>query len=183
MKKNRPPWPAICAVLFLAGCTGLAPEKGGGGKDAAPPERSADAAPERVKAVPFREQPPQDLPREARSYLEGLSRAFHNRDRGFLLNQGEAQFEAEVRPNYDDDIYLALLYRIGPYARDQARQDITIPRLLPEEVDRIEYADWEERGPYLEIRGRLVRRGKTALPCLIVLVWKLREPKIHGRFP
>jgi hypothetical protein len=187
LKKSGIPWPVLWAALCLAGCAGLAPEKAGIPPETPPPERpriTADTAlSERREPAPPRRALPENLPPEARAYLENLSRAFRTRDREFLLNQGEAQFEAEVRPFYDEDVYLALLYRVGPYAQDRPRQDLNFPRLFPEEVDGIEYADWEERGPYLEIRGRLVRRGKEPLPCCIVLIWKLREPKIQGRFP
>jgi hypothetical protein len=133
--------------------------------------------------------------------LETLAGAFRSRDRDFLLSQGEAAFEAEVRPAYDEESYLALLYRIGPYGDDSSYgdhgsyrddgsygddgswADPKAVRLFPEEIDRIEYGDWEERGPLLEIRGRLIRRGEPPLPCLVMLIWKLREPKIQGRFP
>jgi hypothetical protein len=187
LKKSGIPWQALWAALCLAGCAGLAPEKAGAPPETPPPEQPrvmAEAAPpEQRRLGPFRAAPPENLPPEARAYLEDLSRAFRDGDKEFLRNQGEAQFEAEVRPFYDEDRYLALLYRVGPYAQDRPRQDPAIPRLSPEEVDHIEYAEWEERGPYLEIRGRLVRRGKDPLPCCILLIWKLREPKIQGRFP
>jgi hypothetical protein len=115
--------------------------------------------------------------------LETLARAFRGGDRAFLLSQGEAFFEAEVRPAYDEASYLALLYRIGPYGEDNFRAESNVPRLFPEEIDHIEYAGWEEQGPLLEIRGRLIRKAGPPLPCLILLVWKLPEPKIQGRFP
>jgi hypothetical protein len=169
-------------ALYLAGCAGLAPERSGPGPETPPPGPSAKPSPERPEGGSFRERPPESLPEEARSYLESLSRAFRNRDRDFLLAQGETQFEREVRPFYDEESYLALLYRIGPYSRDGLREN-AVPRLSPEEISRIEYGDWEEGGPHLAIRGRLIRRGGDPLPCLIMLIWKLREPKILGRFP
>ncbi|MDR3145814.1 MAG: hypothetical protein LBU21_06020, partial [Treponema sp.] len=119
-----------------------------------------------------------------------LSKAFRNGNRDFLLSQGEAQFEAEVRPFYDEETYLALLYRVGPYGQESPRTDTESPRtdtesprLDPEEILRLEYADWEEAGPLLELRCRLVRRRGPPLPCRIMLAWRLREPKILGRFP
>jgi hypothetical protein len=178
MKKSGIPWQAVLTALYLAGCAGVAPEKAEPLPDAPPP-----ALPERREPAPVRKAFPENLPPEAQAYLENLSRAFRNRDREFLLTQGEAHFEAEVRPFYDEEVYLALLYRVGPYAQDRPRQDLHFPRLSPEEVDHIEYTAWEERGPYLEIQGNLARRGKEPLPCCIVLIWKLREPKIQGRFP
>jgi hypothetical protein len=172
------------AVLGLTACAG-GPE--------GPPRESRPASPEQVpeagpftvepREFPFSEIPPETLPPEARSYLSALAGAFRGRDRDFLLSQGETQFEAEVRPGYDEESYLALLYRIGPYGEDGLWDSTSIPRLVPDEILGIEYLDWKELGPLLEIRGRLIRREGTPLPCLIMLAWRLREPKIQGRFP
>jgi hypothetical protein len=173
------------AVLYLTACAGgperVLPGKARSASPEQPPEGGPSGA--RPGESPSAEIPPETLPPEARSYLETLARAFRGRDRDFLLSQGEAQFEAEVRPVCDEESYLALLYRIGPYAEDNSREDAKTPRLIPDEILRIEYLDWGEQGPLLEIRARLVRREGTPLPCLIMLVWKLQEPKIQGRFP
>jgi hypothetical protein len=122
------------------------------------------------------------LPPEARAYLRDLSRAFRDQDREFLLRQGEGRFEAEVRPFYDDESYLALLYRAGSWGTDAPRVEAEFPRLFPGEIRYIEYSGWEERGPVLEIRGRLVTRT-GAIPCVIMLIWRLVEPKIQGLHP
>jgi hypothetical protein len=172
------------AALYLTACVGAPPEQDGEAR-AAPPEQPPEGGPSRtgLEKSPLREAPLENLPPEARAYLETLARAFRSGDRAFLLSQGEASFEAEVRPAYDEASYLALLYRIGSYGEDNFQGPTNTPTLFPEEIDRIEYTDWEERGPLLEIRGRLIRREKPPLPCLIMLIWKLREPKIQGRFP
>ncbi|MDR2101500.1 MAG: hypothetical protein LBP43_02910 [Treponema sp.] len=172
------------AALYLTACAGAPSEKAEEVR-AAPPEQPPKGGLLRIgpEKSPLREAPPENLPPEARSYLETLARAFRSGDRDFLLSQGEASFEAEVRPFYDEASYLALLYRIGPYGEDNSQADQNIPRLFPDEIDHIEYVDWEERGPLLEIRGRLIHRGGSPLPCLIMLVWKLPEPKIQGLFP
>jgi hypothetical protein len=190
IKKKRTLWLGVCAGLCMAGCSGTPAERAGYGEGGAGTVESVSGLPaegalpgKKPEGPSFTERPPQGLPPEARAYLESLSAAFRSGDRDFLLAQGEAHFEAEVRPFHDGESYLALLYRIDPYDKNGFRTDTRIPRLNPEEIIRLEYAEWEEQGPLLEIRGRLVRRGGPPLPCLIMLVWKLREPKIQGRFP
>jgi hypothetical protein len=122
------------------------------------------------------------LPAEARAYLERLARAFGSQDEAFLLAQGEEQFEAEMRPRYDKEAYLALLYRIGVYAEDSPRAGVMLPLLNPSKVKRIDYLSWEDSGPLLEIKARLIGADGKTTPCLIMLVWRLREPKIEGLF-
>jgi hypothetical protein len=122
------------------------------------------------------------LPPETRSYLEALSRAFAGQDREQLLSQGEENYEAAVKPYYDEGSYLAMLYRAGAYAVDSPWDSGRRPSLDPGKTLGIEYLDWEEQGPMLVIRGRLVTKTET-LPCKIVLVWRLRAPKILGVYP
>ena len=123
------------------------------------------------------------LPAEARNYLERLARAFASRDEAFLLAQGEAQFEADVRPHYDNESYLALLYRAGTYAAETPRTDRDGKQKLElNRVNGIQYLSWKANGPLLEIKAQLTGSGGTVIPCLIMLVWRLREPKIEGLF-
>jgi hypothetical protein len=124
-----------------------------------------------------------DMPAEARAYLEVLAEAFTGRDENFLLSQGEARFEAEVKPGHDKESYLALLYRTGSYAEEMPWVGTQLPRLDPAGIRRIEYTHWEENGPMLEIQGRLVTLSGGGIPCKIILIWRLREPKILGLFP
>jgi hypothetical protein len=156
----------ILAVLISA-CAGVP------GPSPAPAVRGGD----RLDTQDFAGLPP-----EAKSYLRILSRAFRDQDAGFLLSQGESRFEAEVKPHYDDESYLALLYRAGSYGSEAPREEISRPRLSPEEISHIEYSSWEERGPLLEIRGRIITRAET-VPCVIMLIWRLTEPKIQGLYP
>ncbi|MDR1252140.1 MAG: hypothetical protein LBK62_08220 [Treponema sp.] len=123
-----------------------------------------------------------NIPGEAKDYLERLSRAFLFQDESFLLAQGESQFEAEIRPRYDKEIYLALLYRIGVYAADSPRVGGQPLRLTPAAIRHIQYLSWKENGPLLEIKARLIDKNGTTTPCLIMLIWRLREPKIEGLF-
>jgi hypothetical protein len=122
------------------------------------------------------------LPDEAKVYLKRLAKAFGEGDTAFLLAQGESQFESEFRPRHDAESYLALLYRLGAYAAESPRFEGQRPRLNPGEVRQIRYLLWEEKGPLLAIQARLINKDGTASPCLIMLVWRLREPKIEGLF-
>ncbi|GHV61613.1 hypothetical protein AGMMS49587_06210 [Spirochaetia bacterium] len=123
------------------------------------------------------------LPPEARSYLAAVAKAFRNQDTQFLLAQGEWTFEAEVKPRYDTETYLAMLYRAGSYATDAPWGKSPKTRLVPSEIREIEYIKWEEQGPMLAIQGRLNINDGSQIPCQIILVWKLTEPKILGIYP
>jgi hypothetical protein len=145
-------------------------------------DSAAVRAPAQVPENRLNEPAFSKLPAEAREYLERLARAFRSQEESFLLSQGEPLFEAENRPRYDDETYLALLYRTGVYAADSPRMSKDIPRLAPANVSHIQYLSWEENGPLLEIKAQLVGKDGTITPCLIMLVWRLREPKIEGLF-
>jgi hypothetical protein len=164
------------AFTILSACTG-APAPAEIPNSAPHRETVPSGADDRLNTRTF-----DGLPPEARAYLKDLSRAFRNRDAEFLLSQGEHQFEAEVRPFYDDESYLALLYRTGAWGADAPWTETEFPRLSPGEIRHVEYLGWEERGPVLEIRGRLVTRAGI-IPCTIMLVWRLAEPKIQGFYP
>jgi hypothetical protein len=121
---------------------------------------------------------------EALDYLGLLARAFAGHDGDFLIAQGEPQYEAAVRHRYDEGTYLALLYRTGPWAQGYPfpKDPDTVPDLIPQEIQSIEYISWEEQGPMLEIQGRLITaRGKT--PCVIMFNPRLREPRVLGIYP
>jgi hypothetical protein len=160
-------------LLFLAACAGLAPD---------------NARPVGDAGNSYTSHPPLSLPPEAQSYLADLSRAFRAGDGDFLLSQGEALFEAQIRPAYDAETYLALLYRAGPLAGNApaeitARAGDSLPRLNYRQIRGIEYSGWAEEGPLLRIQGRFLTRNGEAIPCEILLVWKLVEPKVLGVFP
>ena len=123
------------------------------------------------------------LPRAAREYLKILSDAFRNKDKDFLLAQGETLFERDMRPRFDDEVYLAMLFRIGPFSTGSTMVSPILPRLYIAEVSSIEYLEWEESGPILEISGRLIMEREYPIPVLIKLIWKLEEPKILGIRP
>jgi hypothetical protein len=123
------------------------------------------------------------LPPEARDYLETLARAFRGKDRDFLLSQGESRYEAELRPLYDAESYLAMLYRAGAYADDDPWRAPAFPRLNSEDIAGVEYTGWAEEGPILRIQGRLHLLKGESLPCEIMLIWRLKEPKVLGAYP
>ncbi|GHV67676.1 hypothetical protein AGMMS49928_05230 [Spirochaetia bacterium] len=173
---------AIVIILMISACAGLpGPEDQLAGTSPPPPEKTSPIPEDRGDRL---EDPAfAGLPPEARAYLKTLSRAFRTQNRPFLLAQGEGQFEQEVRPRYDEETYLALLYRTGPLSKVDADTFGLLPRLSPQNILRIEYSGWEEQGPLLEIQGRLIPAAGAPLPCRIMLVWRLREPKILGIFP
>jgi hypothetical protein len=76
-----------------------------------------------------------------------------------------------------------MLYRAASYAREAPREEALPPRLNVEELSHIEYDEWEEQGPMLEVRGRLIAKSGEAVPCRLVILWRLMEPKILGRYP
>jgi hypothetical protein len=123
------------------------------------------------------------LPPEARNYLSALSQAFQKADAEFILAQGERQFEAEVKKNYDNETYFALLYRIGTYAAESSWETAEKPHLKVREISHIEYISWEENGPMLSIQGKLITAEGEAVPCKIILAWRLKDPKILGQYP
>jgi hypothetical protein len=183
MRKKIPPAGRLAGiavpVLLLWACA-AAPEVRDLPPASAPPgaETPGPEKPDALREPGFTALPPED-----QAYLKNLSRAFRDHDRDFLLAQGESQFEAEVKPYYDDEAYLALLYRIGPYAEEDPRGYNPMPRLVLGELSHIEYLDYAENDPLLEVRGRLFFRTGGFLPCRIVLLRRLREPKIIGFFP
>ena len=124
-----------------------------------------------------------NIPADARNYLTALADAFKSKNRDFLVSQGEAQYEKEVRSRVDEETYLALLYRAGPYSADSEWKPAVPPRLEYSHIRAIEYTGWEEAGPMLDIKGRLYLNGGAVLPCRIILAWRLPEPKILGERP
>jgi len=197
MKKYRRYHGVICllfTVLFgiclFGACVSQTPPISEGAAPASPAKAG-------TTTVPNEHLPPGDgldtpafagIPIEAKNYLKTLAAAFRNADKEFIISQGEAQYEKELRPQYDEEVYLALLYRAGSQNGDSEWEsphvygpDIT--RLQYKEIRAIEYIEWEETGPMLDIKGRFHLKNGETLPCRIVLVWRLTEPKILGERP
>lgn len=173
---------AAILLLALAGCAGLPPETAAPEPGSSPPQTESPAPADNGG---YSARPPLGLPPEAGEYLETLAHAFAGADRDFLLAQGESQFEAENRGRYDEESYLALLYRVGSLSTDSVSVPAGAgnPRLDPARIRRIEFAGWEEQGPALIIHARLITRANEAIPCQLTLLWRLREPKILGIYP
>ncbi|GHT66064.1 hypothetical protein FACS1894110_09090 [Spirochaetia bacterium] len=174
----------IVAALLISACAHNAATvsegvgQTGGTTPAIQGSRAAPLAGDHLDAPAFAA-----LPREARTYLAAISRAFRNQDAPFLLAQGERNFENEVRPRYDDETYLAMLYRSDSYATDASWEKSQKPRLVLPDIREIEYINWEEQGPMLAIQGRFDYKDGSAVPCKIILAWRLTEPKILGVYP
>jgi hypothetical protein len=171
------------ACLFVSCTTG--PEKAPPSPHELPPAApggsdggAAGSLQNGLAAPAFRKLPP-----EAGAYLKTLARAFETHDLGFLIAQGETRYETENRRRYDEETYLAMLYRVGPSTEDNTWKPRALPRLDCREIRTIEYLSWTEQGPLLEIRSRLIPRTGSPIPCEILLAWKLVEPKIEGVNP
>lgn len=176
--KNGLSWIVILSVgLLLAGCAGLERGQIPGEKPQSPSPTPA-LTPKQPES-----QALAGLPPEARNYLDELARAFAVQDITFLISQGERQYEEQIRPLWDEESYLAMLYRCGDWAQGRADTSNEIPRLDLREIRNIEFLAWEERGPLLEIRGNLITTKGTTIPCGIVFNPRLEEPKILGVYP
>ena len=168
VEEEEAPPPTIAAGIDTAGTTAVRP--GTAAIPALPPDG--------LGTQTFRQ-----FPSEAADYLRLLSEAFRNRDSAFLLSQGEIQYETELRPRYEDEVYLAMMFRIGSYGEDSQWGSTQVLRLHPAQLRGIEYTGWEEAGPMLRISGRIHMIDGSNIPCEIVLVWRLPEPKILGYWP
>ena len=121
-----------------------------------------------------------NLPAEAKEYLETLAEAFRTKDREFLVSQGESQYEKDLRSDYDEETYLAMLYRYGSYSDDGEWRASGLTHLDISTIRGIVYTGWEEFGPALEISGHLYQSNGERVPCNIILLWRLLEIKILG---
>jgi hypothetical protein len=124
-----------------------------------------------------------DLPEGVRAYLERLAQAVREHDAKFLLAQGEPNYARRLRPQLDDETYLALLYRVGPYAVERPTDSERPLRLSAAKLRAIRYTGWDDRGPVVEVRGVLALDGEAPLPCRISVLWKLSEPRLIGQEP
>ena len=178
-------------LSILAACASVTPEDSETGARATPASVVVEAAAgaalippgDGLDAPAFRNLPP-----EARDYLGILSAAFNRKDKEFLISQGETQYERDTRRQFDDEAYLAMLYRVGPYSGNSEwmtprTAGSALPSLHIPGTSGIEYSEWRENGPMLEINGRLRLTNSDTLPCTIMLVWRLPEPKILGERP
>jgi hypothetical protein len=170
---------ATAAVSFSCAVIGPGRQKEAPGEKAhVQPETSPGKTDGGLDSPAFR-----DLPPEAAEYLKTLALAFTKQDRDFLVSQGETSYEADNRSRYDDETYLAMLYRVGPYQEDSPFREITLPRLAYAEIREIRYTAWEESGLFIKAEAHLIPYKGEALPCEIMLLWRLKEPKILGIYP
>jgi hypothetical protein len=173
----------ITGAAFFWSCIGAEPvinspaEKAPSGAASAPAVRSGPAA-DGLETPQFK-----GIPEEARVYLKKVAEAFRSRDGAFLAAQGSPQYEADNRGRYDEETYLAMLFRIGSYSEDLPWKPQALPRLEYNEIIGIEYKNWNDNGPHLEVRANLIPKTGEPIPCEIVLIWKLPDPKIEGVYP
>jgi hypothetical protein len=179
IKKSGLPLAAGLVLLLLWSCAGTQP-----GKTEAPetPPEPAVSRPGTTGPEP-ENQGLNIIPQEAREYLDALALAFSRQDLDFLLSQGEKQYETELKSCYDEETYLAMLYRIGQYTEESPWGETALPRLEWQKIKGIEYDRWSEKGPLLEIQARLIPHKGKDIPCEILLIWRLKEPKIQGAYP
>ncbi|MDR0641945.1 MAG: hypothetical protein LBG07_05735 [Treponema sp.] len=183
MEKPLPPVAALLLLsLLAAGCAGFGPGNRTGQIPEGSPEKAPAKQPESRASGDGKAPLWEKMSPEARAYLTELAQAFARQDTAFLLAQGEDQFEAAVRPYYDEESYLAMLYRTGLYGENSPPANADKSRLKPGEIRGIEYTDWEEQGPMLKVRGHLITAA-AKIPCLIVFNPRLRTPKILGAYP
>ncbi|MDR1655900.1 MAG: hypothetical protein LBR96_07875 [Treponema sp.] len=121
-------------------------------------------------------------PPEALAYLRLLSQAFRNGDKDFLLAQGEGQYEKDLRPGRDEAEYFNLLYRIGPLAAEDPQETRLQKYLKAEDAASISFKGWREKGPMIEAEAQ-IQGPEGALPCRIILAWRLVDIKIVGLYP
>jgi hypothetical protein len=179
--KNAVLLTAICLLIafLLAACVGLGMEKTDG---VLPPEESAEKAAASAEEH-YREDAAlfKGLPAGTRFYLLQLQRAFALHDAAFLLAQGEGEYEKAVRNLVNDEQYLAMLYRAGRYADDAAWEAPN--KLSLDRVAYIDYTEWREQGPALEVDGKIYLDKDRPVIFSMKVLWRLNEPKILGIYP
>ncbi|MDR2802977.1 MAG: hypothetical protein LBB22_01645 [Treponema sp.] len=172
--------PACLLAATLTSCAGFGqPETGGGDLTRkTQSEKYAEIVKEqrREDAALLKE-----LPVGVSDYLLKLAAAFAVRDAGFLLSQGEDEYETLIRNNVSAGEYLAMLYRAGAFADDA-------PWGSPRELDLnriayIDYTEWRERGPILEVDGKIYMDSGHPLIFSVKVLWRLSVPKILGAYP
>jgi len=120
---------------------------------------------------------------EVLQYLQTLSDAFYTHDLPFLFNQAEAFYKKTYEGLYSSDEYLAMLYRIGPYSTESGLGDNKKPVLNLNEVLGITYTGWDEIGPVLEVRGKILLTNGKSEHSRLILLWRLGDIKIKGFEP
>ena len=76
-----------------------------------------------------------------------------------------------------------MLYRIGTSSTESGLGDHTKPVLNLNEVLGITYTGWDEIGPVLEVRGKILLTNGKSEHARLILLWRLGEIKIKGFEP
>jgi hypothetical protein len=124
-----------------------------------------------------------NIPPEAASYLKTLAQAFSAQNIEFIIHQGEPDYERRVKNCFSQVEYLALLYRIGPFAKDSSTDTGKLPVLNIQKVAGISFTDWEEQGPAIIVQGHIINTDGNTLPCCLVILWRFPQPCLLGYEP
>lgn len=179
----------LSCIVFLGGCMVIPQRETPGPTDNRPVTETGTAArtpeqkgPDDLSSL-FDNVSFSQLEPEIKTYLTELADAFINARTEFLLSQGEADYHQRNYPLFEHDEYLALLYRIGPYATEKPDSLNKLPVLDTKTVQSITYTGWDERGPLIEVRGILQLKDGQDIPCKLLLLWKLEDIRILGQEP
>ena len=100
------------------------------------------------------------LPPYSRDYLVSIAEAFASGDKAFIGSQGEINYSRRVRPLVTEGEYLALLYRLGPYAEERPYQSEQPPTLEAAKGAELTFTGWTDRGPCARGPRQAAERGR-----------------------
>jgi hypothetical protein len=126
---------------------------------------------------------PAGLDLSVRRYLENLVAAVRRGDGAYLAAQAEPNYAQRLASAWDRPSYLALLYRVGPYAADAPDAPDKPPRIDPLDLVDLKLDGFESYGPVIELSGRFVLRSGREIPCRITLLYRLDPPRVIGFEP
>lgn len=116
-------------------------------------------------------------------YLEKLADAFSARDKDYILAQAEPYYHQTYSKLYETSEYLAMLYRIGPYSTESGYGETRKPVLNINDMLGITYTGWDELGPVIEVRGKIIFKSGKTETCRLILIWRAGDIKIKGFEP
>ncbi|WP_304225093.1 hypothetical protein [Gracilinema caldarium] len=116
-------------------------------------------------------------------YLEKLGDAFSARDKDYILAQAEPYYRQTYSKLYETGEYLAMLYRIGPYSTESGYGETKRPILNLNDILGITYTGWDELGPVIEVRAKILFKNGKSEPCRLILIWRAGDIKIKGFEP
>ncbi|MDR2842312.1 MAG: hypothetical protein LBV52_03820, partial [Spirochaetaceae bacterium] len=109
-------------------------------------------------------------------------KAFKEKNQDFLISQGESYYESDMRSKYPKAQYLALLYRVGPYSKDSTWQ-LPAYQIDINTIHDLQWVEFVDKGPVLLVEAKIITNDFKTIPCSIMLLWRLNEPKVMGTYP